>query len=233
MISKVFVVLLAVMVSEADQILRNNRQLAINDHRSLSLLNIFPFDRQLKEEFRSSTPRHQAEFRITPPRSNEEFRRFSPRHQEEPQSSPTHRQEEFRSSSPHHQEETQISHHYQEEFRSSSPHHQEESQSLSARHQDEFRSSSPRHREEFRSQSNENNRESFSLLPSRSASQGEGSTTFAEVAAADEDKATGKRCVDKVEVVEQCDHSYDKRCHTTYVTSYDTQQEEECEENFR
>merc|ERR1712106_48041 len=30
-----------------------------------------------------------------------------------------------------------------------------------------------------------------------------------------------------------CDHSYDKRCHTTYVTNYESQQEEECEENFR
>ena len=51
----------------------------------------------------------------------------------------------------------------------------------------------------------------------------------------------GKRCIDKVEMVEeteyddvvQCDHSYDKRCHTTYVTNYESQQEEECEENFR
>merc|ERR1719317_642676 len=33
--------------------------------------------------------------------------------------------------------------------------------------------------------------------------------------------------------VVQCDHSYDKRCHTTYVTNYESQQEEECEENFR
>ena len=45
----------------------------------------------------------------------------------------------------------------------------------------------------------------------------------------------GKRCIDKVEMVEeteyddvvQCDHSYDKRCHTTYVTNYESQQEEE------
>merc|ERR1712106_1315745 len=51
----------------------------------------------------------------------------------------------------------------------------------------------------------------------------------------------GKRCIDKVEMVEeteyddvvQCDHSYDKRCHTTYVTNYESQQEEECEENDR
>merc|ERR1711990_454766 len=53
--------------------------------------------------------------------------------------------------------------------------------------------------------------------------------------------ADGKRCIDKVEMVEeteyddvvQCDHSYDRRCHTTYVTNYESQQEEECEENFR
>merc|ERR1712193_171830 len=53
--------------------------------------------------------------------------------------------------------------------------------------------------------------------------------------------ADGKRCIDKVEMIEeieyddvvQCDHSYDRRCHTTYVTQYESQQEEECEENFR
>merc|ERR1712198_443114 len=46
------------------------------------------------------------------------------------------------------------------------------------------------------------------------------------------DHADGKRCIDKVEMVEeteyddvvQCDHSYDKRCHTTYVTNYESQQ---------
>jgi len=51
----------------------------------------------------------------------------------------------------------------------------------------------------------------------------------------------GKKCVKKVEMVNvteydeevHCDHSYDKRCHTTYVTEYESQQEEECEENFR
>merc|ERR1712106_965740 len=60
-------------------------------------------------------------------------------------------------------------------------------------------------------------------------------TSFGAVAAA------GKKCIDKVEMVEeteyddvvQCDHSYDKRCHTTYVTNYESQQEEECEENYR
>ena len=51
----------------------------------------------------------------------------------------------------------------------------------------------------------------------------------------------GKKCVQKVMMVEEviwddvvtCDHSYDKRCHTTYKTSFDSVQEEECEENFR
>ena len=64
--------------------------------------------------------------------------------------------------------------------------------------------------------------------------------SFREVAAAGP-SSDGKRCIDKVEMIEeteydnvvQCDHSYDKRCHTTYVTSYGSQQEEECEENFR
>merc|ERR1739838_1281351 len=47
----------------------------------------------------------------------------------------------------------------------------------------------------------------------------------------------GKRCIDKVEMTTvteydeevKCDHSYDKRCHTTYITNYESQQEEECE----
>ena len=30
-----------------------------------------------------------------------------------------------------------------------------------------------------------------------------------------------------------CDHSYNKRCHTSYVTSYVSIQQEECDENFR
>ena len=53
--------------------------------------------------------------------------------------------------------------------------------------------------------------------------------------------ADGKRCIDKVGMIEeteydevvQCDHSYDRRCHTTYVTNYESKQEEECEESFR
>merc|ERR1712002_1325635 len=64
--------------------------------------------------------------------------------------------------------------------------------------------------------------------------------SFNEVAAV-RPGSDGKRCIDKVEMTEeteydevmQCDHSYDKRCHTTYVTNYQSQQEQECEENFR
>merc|ERR1712055_831393 len=56
--------------------------------------------------------------------------------------------------------------------------------------------------------------------------------SFGAVAAAGPG-ADGKRCIDKVEMVEeteydevvQCDHSYDRRCHTTYVTNYESRQE--------
>ncbi len=52
--------------------------------------------------------------------------------------------------------------------------------------------------------------------------------------------AAGERCVEKVMMVEElqydeqieCHHSYDQRCHTTYTTDYDPQQEEVCDENF-
>jgi len=51
---------------------------------------------------------------------------------------------------------------------------------------------------------------------------------------------SGKRCVDKVEMIEEtqwdevikCDHSYDRRCHTSYTTTFEAQQEEDCEENY-
>jgi len=73
----------------------------------------------------------------------------------------------------------------------------------------------------------------------RQGSEG-GAPSFADVAGARPGN-DGKRCIDKVEMIEeteyddvvQCDHSYDRRCHTTYVTNYESQQEEECEENFR
>lgn len=52
--------------------------------------------------------------------------------------------------------------------------------------------------------------------------------------------AAGERCIDKVVMVEEteyddvieCKHSYTEKCHTTYTTDFEPQQEEECEENF-
>merc|ERR1712157_302743 len=85
-------------------------------------------------------------------------------------------------------------------------------------------------------------RRAFTGLDSRNQRQGGDDTdvSFPAVAAARPGN-DGKRCIDKVEMIEeteydevvQCDHSYDRRCHTTYVTNYESQQEEECEENFR
>ena len=76
-----------------------------------------------------------------------------------------------------------------------------------------------------------------STLPARAARQGEAEVAvdFQSVAAA------GRRCIDKVEEVEeteydevvQCDHSYDTRCTTSYKTTYSAQQEEECDETYK
>merc|ERR1711970_780791 len=52
--------------------------------------------------------------------------------------------------------------------------------------------------------------------------------------------AAGERCIDKVVMVEdteyddviECKHSCTQKCHTTYTTDFEPQQEEECEENF-
>ena len=74
--------------------------------------------------------------------------------------------------------------------------------------------------------------------PARDARQGAGkddvSLDIGSIAAA------GERCIDKVVMVEEteyddvieCKHSYSERCHTTYTTDFEPQQEEECEENF-
>merc|ERR1712110_152001 len=82
----------------------------------------------------------------------------------------------------------------------------------------------------------------FTGLESRNQRQGGDDTdvSFPSVAAA-RPESDGKRCIDKVEMIEetkydevvQCDHSYDRRCHTTYVTQYESQQEEDCDEDFR
>jgi len=53
--------------------------------------------------------------------------------------------------------------------------------------------------------------------------------------------AAGERCIDKVVMVEEteyddvvtCKHSYSEKCHTTYTTDFQPQQEEKCDENFR
>lgn len=52
--------------------------------------------------------------------------------------------------------------------------------------------------------------------------------------------AAGERCIDKVVMVEEteyddvitCQHSYSQKCHTTYTTDFEPQQEEVCDENF-
>ena len=52
--------------------------------------------------------------------------------------------------------------------------------------------------------------------------------------------AAGERCIDKVVMVEEteyddvvtCKHSYSEKCHSTYTTDFEPQQEQECEENF-
>merc|ERR1711963_1151002 len=52
--------------------------------------------------------------------------------------------------------------------------------------------------------------------------------------------AAGERCIDKVVMQEEteydevvtCKHSYSEKCHNTYVTDFEPQQEEDCEETF-
>jgi len=52
--------------------------------------------------------------------------------------------------------------------------------------------------------------------------------------------AAGERCIDKVVMetsteyddVITCKHSYSEKCHTTYTTDFEPQQEEECDETF-
>jgi len=61
---------------------------------------------------------------------------------------------------------------------------------------------------------------------------------FNSVAAA---SASGQKCIDKIiteeeieyDEVYECNHSYNKRCTTSYTTTYEAQQEEECEENYK
>jgi hypothetical protein len=84
-------------------------------------------------------------------------------------------------------------------------------------------------------------RQAVQGLGARAQRQGDDTDVSFPAVAAAGPGSDGKRCIDKVEMVTeieyddeiQCDHSYDRRCHTTYVTQYESQQEEECEENFR
>ena len=54
-------------------------------------------------------------------------------------------------------------------------------------------------------------------------------------------EADGRVCLNKTmlrketefEEVMRCDHSYDKRCHTTYFTDYVPHYQQECQEKFR
>ena len=86
------------------------------------------------------------------------------------------------------------------------------------------------------------NVDSVNAKPSRKSRQGGdrngfGDDIFIDLGAV---AAAGERCIDKVVMVEEtryddvieCKHSYTERCHTTYVTDFQPQQEEECEENF-
>merc|ERR1712126_706545 len=68
-----------------------------------------------------------------------------------------------------------------------------------------------------------------SSLSSRANRQGDaGADVSFDAVAGSSPGADGKRCIDKVEMVQeteydevvQCDHTYDRRCHTSYVTQY-------------
>jgi len=79
-------------------------------------------------------------------------------------------------------------------------------------------------------------------LPARGSRQGADGIIFPDDGALDIGTiaAAGERCIDKVVMVEEteyddvieCKHSYSEKCHTTYTTDFEPQQEEECEENF-
>merc|ERR1712055_245874 len=74
-------------------------------------------------------------------------------------------------------------------------------------------------------------------IPARDARQRGGDDVALDIGSI---AAAGERCIDKVVMVEEteyddvieCKHSYTQKCHTTYTTDFEPQQEEECEENF-
>jgi len=75
---------------------------------------------------------------------------------------------------------------------------------------------------------------SFEARSQRQGAGGEIDLSIGSIAAA------GERCIDKVVMQEEteyddvitCKHSYSEKCHTTYTTDFEPQQEEECEETF-
>merc|ERR1712168_1741684 len=74
-------------------------------------------------------------------------------------------------------------------------------------------------------------------LPARGSRQGGGDDVALDIGSI---AAAGEKCINKVVMVEEteyedvieCKHSYSEKCHTTYTTDFEPQQEEECEENF-
>ena len=68
------------------------------------------------------------------------------------------------------------------------------------------------------------------MTDSRNTKQEESSSfSFSSLVNSPSQQGKGaQRCIDKVEMVKEtqyedvvkCDHSYDRRCHTTYVTNY-------------
>jgi len=80
-----------------------------------------------------------------------------------------------------------------------------------------------------------------SQLPERETRQGlDNSISSIPFSAVASSYAGGKRCIDKVSMEEvteydtviKCDHSYNRRCAKSLKTTYEAQQEEECEENY-
>ena len=69
----------------------------------------------------------------------------------------------------------------------------------------------------------------------------EHSDTIEEGSGSNPDRMGGNHCVDKIEIVEEteydemidCSHSYDRRCHISYVTQYLSQEKQVCEENYK
>merc|ERR1712219_111042 len=74
-------------------------------------------------------------------------------------------------------------------------------------------------------------------LDARGSRQGGGDDVALDIGSI---AAAGERCIDKVVMVEEteyddvieCKHSYSQKCHTTYTTDFEPQQEKGVQENF-